>query len=88
MIFWLYNAVFISALDIDINMIAADSDRLRFFPINFIEIFAVLIFFNCSKAQFLHDTYIDPCLITDHRRDMLWTHCGMVRNDKYCPAFI
>ena len=57
-------------------------------PVNFMQLIAVLIFFQHCKAQFLHHTDIHTAVIADFIWLCFWTNQRMVRHQQNCPAFV
>ena len=62
-----HDPVHVPALQIDIDVIAADLHSLCVFPVDFIDRVAVRIFFQCSVSELRHDSHIQAPVFTDIR---------------------
>ena len=78
----LYNSVFISSLQVDINIIASYLNRSGLFPVDLIYRISVFILLSHGVSKFFHHAQIQAAILTQDRRNIFSHKKSMIRYNK------
>ena len=85
---WIHDAVFVAALEVDVDVVGADLNGAGLFPVNFCGVVAVFVLLHDGVAELFHDRNVEAAVFTDQRWNVFANDEAVVRNDENGPVFV
>ena len=85
---WVYNAVFVAALEVDVDIVGTDLYSAGLFPVNVAGAVAVFVLFHHGVTELFHDRNVQTTVFTNQWWHFFPNDEAVVTDNENGPVFI